>query len=159
MRGPGGRSVWIVRRRVLLQLAKFGLVGVANTGVTFASYALAIRAGVRYVPAGAGAFMLGALNGFVLNRAWTFQHRGRRLVAGRRYAVVQLAGLGANVAMLWAAVHLAELGHLAAEAAATAPVTLLTFTLSRLWVFPGEVTPAAGSTPSPPGSPRHRRPA
>jgi putative flippase GtrA len=106
-----------------------------NTLITLGSYTVAIGAGVRYLPAGAGAFSLGALNGYVLNRAWTFHHGGRRLDSGWRYAVVQLLGLGADVALLWAAVHLAQLGRLPAEVAAAVPVTLMTFSLSRAWVF------------------------
>jgi putative flippase GtrA len=124
-----------MHRSLVRQFLRFGVVGVMNTVLTLVAYAAAIRVGVRYLPAAAGAFTLGALNGFVLNRAWTFEHRGRALTSGARYAAVQLVGLGANVALLWTAVHLAALGHLPGELAAAAPVTVLTFCLSRLWVF------------------------
>jgi putative flippase GtrA len=125
-----------MHRSLVRQLVRFGLVGVTNTLVTFITYAAAIGLGVRYLPAAAAAFLLGALNGFVLNRTWTFQHIGRALASGWRYAVVQLVGLGANLGLLWAAVHLVAIGHLPGEVVAAAPVTLLTFALSRLWVFP-----------------------
>ena len=124
-------------RALLRQLVRFAVVGVSNTALTFVAYAAAIRLGVRYLPASAGAFVLGASNGFVLNRTWTFRHGGRPLVSAWRYAVAQLAGLGANVALLWAAVHVAGLGRLPGEVVAAPAVTLLTFALSRLWVFPG----------------------
>jgi putative flippase GtrA len=144
-----------MHRSILRQLVRFGLVGVTNTLLTFVAYAAAIRIGVRYLPAAAAGFLLGALNGFVLNRAWTFQHGGRALASGWRYAVVQLVGLGANLAVLWAAVHLGRFGHLPGEVVAAAPVTLLTFALSRLWVFPPSrserprmrLTPHQGDSP------------
>jgi putative flippase GtrA len=130
----------------IVQLARFGAVGVSNTAISFVAYAIALRLGVRYLPAGAGAFALGAVNGFVLNRAWTFNHRGPALAAGWRYVVVQLVGLLADVALLRAAVHGLGLGRLEAQVAAAVPVTLLCFALSRLWVF-GARSPDAAADP------------
>src|SRR5690348_16240301 len=122
-------------RTRLLQLARFGIVGASNTLISFVSYALALSLGVRYLPAGAGAFALGAANGFVLNRSWTFAHRGPRLRAGRRYVVVQLIGLGATLLLLRLVVHGLGVPRLEAQIVALVPVTLLSFALSRLWVF------------------------
>jgi putative flippase GtrA len=123
-------------RQLVAQLTRFGMVGASNTVVTLVTYALALRAGARYLPAGAGAFALGGLNGFLLNRAWTFSHRGRALPAGARYAIVQLAALLLDVILLWIAVHLAGVPRLPAQLVAAVPVTLANFALSRLWVFP-----------------------
>jgi putative flippase GtrA len=92
--------------------------------------------------AGALAFALGALNGFALNRAWTFVHSGRLIPAGARYAVVQLLGLGADLALLRLGVRGLGLAHLLAQAAALPPVTLLTFVLSRTWTFRPVSAPA-----------------
>src|SRR3954454_6556789 len=133
-------------RRVVVQLTGFGAVGASNTLVSLASYAFAVSLGVRYLVAGAGAFALGAVNGFLLNRAWTFRHRGPVLRAGRRYVVVQLAGLIADVVLLRLAVHGLGLGRIEAQVLAAVPVTLLCFTLSRLWVF-GTPAPASGGEP------------
>jgi putative flippase GtrA len=131
--------------RSVTQLARFGAVGASNTAISFVAYAFALRLGVRYLPAGAGAFALGGLNGFVLNRAWTFRHRGPALAAGWRYAVVQCAGMLADVALLRLAVHGLALGRLPGQLAAAVPVTLLGFALSRLWVFgAGSSDAAAG---------------
>src|SRR6476620_643577 len=76
----------IPRATEVLQLARFGTVGASKTIVSFVAYAVALQLGVRYLPAGAGAFALGATNGFVLNRTWTFRHRGPALAAGWRRA-------------------------------------------------------------------------
>jgi putative flippase GtrA len=144
-----------MQRSLLRQLARFAIVGATNTAVTFVAYTAAVGVGVHYLPAAAAAFVLGAVNGFVLNRAWTFRHGGRPLASGSRYAVVQLAGLGTNLVLLWFAVHLAGLGRLPGEAAAAPPVTLMMFALSRTWVFPAtrglqpRVMPVAGGSPSP----------
>jgi putative flippase GtrA len=116
------------------QLARFAAVGVANTAITLGAYAVAIHAGVRYLPAGAAAYALGGANGFALNRTWTFGYRGRALPAAARYAAVTAVGVLANLALLRVAVALG-VPHAAAEVAAVAPVTLVTFALNRVWAF------------------------
>ena len=144
----------IPRATEVLQLVRFGTVGASNTIVSFVAYAVALRLGVRYLPAGAGAFALGATNGFVLNRTWTFRHRGPALAAGWRYLVVQLVGLVVDVALLRLAVHGLGLGRLPAQVVAAVPVTLLCFALSRVWVF-GASQPDAPADPHTPA--RHAR--
>ena len=131
-----------MHRRFALQLARFGAVGATNTALTFVVYAVAVHVGVGYLPAAAGAFGLGAVNGFLLNRTWTFQHAGRSLAAARRYAVVQGASMVENVGLLWVMVHLLGLGRLPGEALAAVPVTLVSFALSRAWVFRAGAGPA-----------------
>ena len=98
---------------------------------------------------GCGGFALGAVNGFVLNRTWTFAHRGPKLRAGWRYVVVQLIGLLTTVALLRVAVHGLGVPRLEAQILAAAPVTLLCFALSRVWVF-GADAPDAVAEPHPP---------
>jgi putative flippase GtrA len=110
------------------------LVGVTNTVVTLGVYAGLMRLAVPYLPAGALAYAVGALNGFVLNRAWTFRVRGRPW----RYIVVAGAGLLMNALLLRLAVGMSVPRGLA-QVAVAAPVTLVTFALSRCWAFPPDV--------------------
>jgi putative flippase GtrA len=121
------------------------IVGAGNTALTLIAYAIAIRLGVRYLPAGAGAYALGAANGFVWNRRWTFAHRGHILPAAAHYAAITAVGIAANLLLLRAVVH-AGVPHEAAEIVAVAPVTLVTFALNRAWAF--AVTDAASSPPA-----------
>jgi putative flippase GtrA len=141
------------------QLWRFIAVGATNTGVTLAAYAAALQAGTPYLVAGALGFALGALNGFALNRTWTFAHAGPLGRAGARYAAVQLLGLGANVALLRLGVRGLGLAHLPAQVAAVAPVTLLTFVLSRTWTFRRAPSPAPHPLdPAHPAARGERRP-
>ena len=64
------------------QFLRFVTVGMTNTAVTLGAYSVALRLALPYLPAGALAYGLGAANGFVLNRAWTFRVRGRPPPAG-----------------------------------------------------------------------------
>ena len=54
------------------QFARFLVVGVGNTVLSFVAYRLLLAAGTPYVPAAALAFAVGAVNGYVFNRRWTF---------------------------------------------------------------------------------------
>jgi putative flippase GtrA len=136
------------------QLWRFIAVGATNTGVTLTTYAAALQAGTPYLVAGALGFALGALNGFVLNRTWTFAHAGPLRATGARYAAVQLLGLGADLALLRIGVRGLGLPHLSAQVATVAPVTLLTFSLSRTWTFRPAHSPAPH--PGDPGRPAAR---
>jgi putative flippase GtrA len=127
------------------QLARFVIVGVGNTALTLIAYAIAIRAGVRYLPAGAGAYALGGVNGFVWNRRWTFAHQGPILPAAARYCAIAAVGIVANLLLLHEVVG-AGVPRDAAEIVAVAPVTLVTFALNRAWAF--AVTDAASSSPA-----------
>lgn len=113
------------------QLARFATVGVSNTLVTLVSYAALTAAGIAAPGAGALAFVAGGVNGYLLNRSWTFAGARRGLIVGVRYATVQGVGAGLD------ALGLAALGlpRLAGEAFVLPCVTVVTFALSRRWVF------------------------
>ena len=120
---------------VVLQLVRFGLVGATNTALTLAAYAVLAALHTPVPVAGAVGWGVGAVNGFVLNRAWTFRCAARGAVPAARYAAVALAGSGLNAALVGIAVGQQHLPHIAGELAVLPPVTLFTFVLCRVWVF------------------------
>ena len=120
---------------VVIQLVRFGLVGATNTALTLATYAAVMALHAPVPLAGAIGWGAGAVNGFVLNRAWTFRGAARGAVPAARYAVVALVGSALNAALVTIAVGHEHLPRLAGELAVVPPVTLLTFVLCRGWVF------------------------
>ena len=81
--------------RVILQFVKFGIVGVSNTLIAFAVYTLLLKVfGVWYLAASAIGFVLGAINGFLLNRRWTFRGHVGDSLTPVGWGVVQSCGLG-----------------------------------------------------------------
>jgi putative flippase GtrA len=112
------------RQAVVLagQLARFATVGASNTLVTFATYAALTAVGVAAPAAGAIGFIAGGVNGYFLNRGWTFAGARRGASVAGRYAAVQ--GLGAGLDALGLAVL--ALPHLAGEALVLPCVTLIT---------------------------------
>jgi putative flippase GtrA len=124
----------LTRDGVVRQFSRFALVGLSNTAVSFVAYAILIAIGVFYSAAGALAFMLGALNGYILNRRWTFS-ASDSVSAQLRYVVVQAAGLGATVGLLWLFVAYAGIDRLAAYPITIPTVTIATFLANRNWTF------------------------
>lgn len=117
------------------QLARYLAVGVSNTAITLVTYALLVGAGMPAVAASVFAFGAGAVNGYRLNRAWTFRSARRGAGVGARYVAVLLVGLGINALGVALVVDIAELPRLAGEVLALPPVTATTFLLARSWVF------------------------
>ena len=128
-----------LRRRplpaVVGQLVRFGVVGATNTALTLATYAVLVALHAPVPLAGAVGWGVGAVNGFVLNRAWTFRGAARGAVPAARYVAVQLMGSALNAALVAIAVGHEHLPRLAGELVVLPPVTLLTFVLCRGWVF------------------------
>jgi putative flippase GtrA len=121
---------------VVVQFVKFGIVGVSNTLLTFAVYTLLLKGfGVWYLAASAVGFIVGATNGFLLNRRWTFRDHVGDALTPVRWAVVQSGGLAINEGLLYLFVHDARLDKLLAQAFATVVVTLTTFFANRAWTF------------------------
>jgi putative flippase GtrA len=121
---------------VLVQFVKFGIVGISNTLITFAVYTLLLKVfGVWYLAASAIGFIVGAVNGFLLNRRWTFADHVGDAYTPVRWGIVQTAGLGLNLGLLYLLVHDAGVDELIAQALATIVVTVSTFLVNRAWTF------------------------
>jgi putative flippase GtrA len=100
---------------VIAQLLKFASVGVVNTLISLAIYAILLASGGPYLLAAGVGFAAGAVNGYVLNRIW-------------------LTGLFAVTGLVRLFVDLG-VPRFPAYLAAVAPVTLATFAANRLWTF------------------------
>jgi putative flippase GtrA len=91
--------------------------------------------GVWYVAASGIGFAVGAINGFLWNRAWTFRGHVGDALTPVRWFVVQSSGLLANLGLVYLFVDGAGLGELGGQAVTIAIVTVLTFLANRAWTF------------------------
>jgi putative flippase GtrA len=134
---------------VLVQFIKFGIVGVSNTLLTLVVYTVLLKVfGVWYLAASAIGFAVGATNGFLLNRRWTFREHIGDALTPVRWGIVQTGGLGINEGLLYLFVHDAQLDKLLAQVCATAVVTVTTFFVNRAWTFRVH-TPVPADVPAP----------
>ena len=116
------------------QFARFLFVGVANTVLSFVAYWLLLALGTPYVIAAPLGFSVGAVNGYVLNRRWTFAARdsARARVV---YVAVQATGAASTSLLVLLFVRGVGLDKVGAYLAAIPPVTVYTFIANRLWTF------------------------
>lgn len=128
---------------LILQFVKFGIVGVSNTLISFAVYILLLKVfGVWYLAASGIGFAVGAVNGFLWNRAWTFRGHVGDALTPVRWFVVQSCGLLVDLGLVYVFVDGLGLDELVGQVMTTMIVTVLTFLVNRAWTFRGH-TPAA----------------
>ena len=117
-----------------MRLVRYATVGVANTLLTFVTFAVLTHAGVAASFASALAFAAGAINGYALNRSWTFQARGGPGTLAR-YIAVQALGAACSAAGIVIVAAAITARRPLDECLVIPAVTLLTYTLSRRVVF------------------------
>lgn len=125
----GRRSNWE-------QLGKFCVVGASGYAVNLVVYSLLLKgAGLHYLPAAVGSFVVAVANNYSLNRLWTFRdERGHVGYQGLRFLVVSVVSLAANLGVLYVLVS-AGVGEIVAQAVAIVLVTPLNFIGNKLWSF------------------------
>jgi putative flippase GtrA len=125
------------------RFVRFATVGAMNTALTLATFALLTHARVPPTLASVLAFLTGAVNGYVLNRSWTFRAPGGAGTLGR-YVLVQACGAGCSAGGMALAVTALRLPELLAECIVVPAVALVTYTLSRRLVFRPSAVHATG---------------
>jgi putative flippase GtrA len=115
------------------QFVRFLIVGVANTLISFAVYRALLALGAWYVLAAPLAFAAGAVNGYVLNRRWTFAARDTTR-ARVLYVSVQVVGAVATSLLVPVFVSVG-VGKVASYLVAIPPVTVCMFVANRVWTF------------------------
>lgn len=129
-----GRSLLAIP--LLTQFLKYGIVGVSNTLLTYVTFTfLAEVLGVYYLAASAIGFIVGAVNGFVLNSRWTFKEHAGDLLTPVRWTIVQGCGLLADLGLLYLFVHDLDVDKLIGQAFAIGIVVVATFFVNRTWTF------------------------
>jgi putative flippase GtrA len=118
------------------QLLRFLAVGVLNTAVGLGTiFALKAVAGWPDVPANIGGYVLGLMVSFVLNRRWTFAHRGDWRGALARFLAVFGVAYTANLVAFLALRDRLGVNPYAAHALAMVVYTAIFFVGSRSIAF------------------------
>jgi putative flippase GtrA len=128
------RSRECLRSHPAGQLPRFLVVGAGNTVLSFVVYRLLLAFGTPYAIAAPLAFAVGAVNGYVFNRRWTFAARDS-MRARVLYVAVQGFGALSTSLLVLVFVRAAGTGRVWAYVAAVPPVTLCMFAANRLWTF------------------------
>lgn len=119
---------------------KFGIIGVANTGIDFTLYYLLTRGNIFFsddkVFIKGLSFFAGSIFSFVLNRSWTFQKGNKATLREivKFYAGI-LIGLFINVTVTYQLLNKTGFHDLFIVLLATGSTFLWNFIISKFWVF------------------------
>jgi putative flippase GtrA len=123
-------------QRTWPQFLRFLCVGVVNTFVGLAIiYVCKYFGGLDDLGANAIGYAVGICVSFILNRRWTFSHRGAIAPAAIRFLIVSAIAYAVNLLTVMLCIHSFDLNSYLAQALGVPPYTLTAFALSRLWAF------------------------
>lgn len=119
----------------MLQLIRYGVVGVASNAAIYLIYLLITYLGMEAKAAMTLVYLIGATIGFVGNRKWTFAHRGNSSNAAVRYVLAHLCGYLMNFLILYQFVDRLGYAHQWVQAAAIVIVAGFLFVVFKYFVF------------------------
>ena len=120
----------------MLQLFRYGLVGVITNLALYGGYLLITYLGVEPKKTMTLLYVVGAMIGFVGHRNWTFTHQGALLGAGTRYFIAHIFGYLINFLILLIFVDKLGYVHQWVQAAAIIVVAGFLFVTFKYFVFP-----------------------
>ena len=88
---------------LMKRLAKFCIVGLCNTTITFFTYYLLVEAAhINYMISSIIGYVFGLVNSFIINKRWTFHNIESKVAAQfMRFIFINLISLGANLTILY----------------------------------------------------------
>jgi len=119
----------------MLQLIRYGLVGVASNAAIYFIYLLITYLGMEPKSAMTLVYVMGASIGFIGNRKWTFAHSGDSSSAAMRYALAHICGYMLNFLILYTFVDWLGYSHQWVQAAAIIIVAGFLFVIFKYFVF------------------------
>lgn len=128
---PGGPKT-----EALIQLVKFCAVGVLNTAVNYAVYALMVLAGVYYIAGSLIAFAVSTANAYFWNDRFVFKSSGRRWRGIlKTYCSYALTGIFLNNALLYLLVDICGISELLSPLLVLVVTIPCNFLLNKFWTF------------------------
>jgi putative flippase GtrA len=122
-------------QRPVVQLARYGLVGLASNLSGYLVYVLITYWGSEPKRTMTLLYIVGASIGYFGNRQWTFAHKGG-LGAGGRYLIAHLLGYLINLLLLLTFVDRLGYSHQWVQAVAIFVVAGFLFLAFKYFVFP-----------------------
>ena len=121
-----------MRRLLSFEFVRFLLVGLLNTGFSYAVYALFLYFGLTYILANLMALLLGIAFSFRTQSVLVFRRRSPRLMG--RFAACWLTIFGLNIGVITLLMR-TGFDPYAAGALALLPTALVSYFIQRIFVF------------------------
>src|SRR4030042_497097 len=127
----------LIKRRVVRQFIKFGIVGVSSTIIDWGIfYLLNLVFGIYYLTAKVFSFSVAVINSFIWNRRWTFRSQNpERSKEFTKFLVIALVGLSINALIMYLAVSIFHARKIIGLIFATGIVTFWNFLANKFYTF------------------------
>lgn len=117
------------------QLMRYIVVGAASNSLLYLAYLGLTVIGLGHKTAMTLLYITGGLISFIINRAWSFKHKGNGQSAFARYSVTYILGYLFNLSLLWLLVDRLHQPHQVVQAVAIVLVAASLFLMNKFWVF------------------------
>lgn len=118
-----------------LKFVRFCVVGLVSNALLFLLYIAATGMGMGHKLAATLGYVIGVLQTFIFNRAWSFRDRGALGPALFRYAAIYAFGYVFNMAVLVVLVDHGGFNHQFVQGFTILTLSVLLFLAQRFWVF------------------------
>ncbi len=133
-----------LRKKQILQLIRYGLVGISSNLGGYAVFLLITALGLHYKLAMTLLYMVGIVIGFLGNKKWVFSYQGGLEKAGYKYVFSHLFGYLLNLSILLFFVDFMGYSYRIVQAIAILIVGFFLFFLYKFFVF-GDREDSSGS--------------
>lgn len=117
------------------QFVRYVIIGAAGTALHFATLVLLVQVGhVNAVVASTSGATAGALANYILNHRYTFASKQAHAQALPRFAIVALAGMAINAALMAVMLNLGW-HYLLAQAFSSTVILVAGYLANRKWTF------------------------
>lgn len=117
------------------QLVRYGVVGVGVNIMGYLAFLGMMAAGLHHQLAATLMFVLAVLASYLVNRNWSFQHKGRVGRSFANYAALYFAAWLLDVLVLWIFIDAMHYHYAIVQGLAIVGIALLLFLGQRYWVF------------------------
>jgi putative flippase GtrA len=117
------------------QFLRYALTGIGSNIILYLLYFASTGLGAEPKVSMSVLYLLGVLQTFMVNRSWSFRHRGAAGAALWRYLTAYAMGYLVNLGILALLVDCLRWDHRYVQGAAIVMIALLLFALQRIWVF------------------------
>ena len=117
------------------QLMRYIVVGVVSNSILYFAYLGLTVVGLGHKTAMTFLYITGGLISFIINRAWSFKHKGSGQSALARFIVTYILGYLFNFVLLWLFVDRLHQPHQFVQAVAIVLVAASLFLMNKFWVF------------------------
>lgn len=121
----------------MIEVLKFGLVGISNTIVYLTIYFIFIKLGIHYLIANFMGYLISSMCGYILNKIWVFEYKKNILFEKSlyKYYITYIIAFGLNISLLYYLVDIIKISEMISPLLILCITVPFNFFMSKYWVY------------------------